>query len=303
MPKATFNDLEIEYETFGSASSTPVLLIMGLGAQMVVWPDRFCELLSEEGYYVIRFDNRDIGLSTKLENHSTPHLVKQLFANWFDLKIDAPYNLYHMAEDAVMLLDHLGCDKAHVVGASMGGMIAQIIASIYHHRILSLTSIMSAADSRSLLMPWNIKRGMNLLNSSRQSGRTTTQDEFEVKLETVKFFSSRTHPPHPEELERRLRIAFERDREELGTRRQLSAIVATNAQRSLTKSVNVPTLVIHGDEDRIIPLKFGKKNAELIDQAEFREIEGMAHDFPRPLVGYLAFLISKHLRKTDQNRD
>ncbi|KZY33193.1 hypothetical protein A3749_11235 [Oleiphilus sp. HI0078] len=270
---------------------------MGLGAQMIVWPDRFCHLLAEEGYYVIRFDNRDIGLSTKFDHYAAPRVLKQVLANWFGLKIDAPYDLYHMAHDAVCLLDHLKCKQAHIVGASMGGMIAQIIAGIYHDRIISLTSIMSTADSRGLVMPWNMKLGLHLLKSSQAA----EEEQLDLKMETVRLISSRTHPPKQEELESRLRKALARDAEKYGTKRQLSAIVATKKTKKITQRVNVPTLIIHGAEDRLIPIKFGRKNAELIEGAEFREIEGMAHDFPRPLVGYLAFVVSKHLGKSSDS--
>jgi proline iminopeptidase len=298
MPQAICNNISIEYETFGNPNKPAVLLIMGLGAQMIVWPDRFCQLLAEEGYYVIRFDNRDIGLSTKFDEYGAPRVIKQLFANWFGLRIDAPYNLYHMAHDAVSLLDHLACKKAHIVGASMGGMIAQIIAGLYHDRIISLTSIMSTAHNRGLVMPWNMKLGLQLLKSSQVEHEA--EEQFDLKMETVRLISSRTHPPKEQELETRLRKALNRDNEQYGTRRQLSAIVATKKRKKVTKQVNVPTLIIHGDEDQLIPLKFGKKNAEMINNAEFREIEGMGHDFPRPLVGYLAFIVSKHLGKSSE---
>lgn len=294
VPKATVNNITIEYETFGSAKHPPVLLIMGLGAQMIVWPDRFCELLAEEGYYLIRFDNRDIGMSTKFEQYGAPRVVKQLLANWFGVEIDAPYDLYHMAQDAIALLDHLNCQKAHIVGASMGGMIAQIIAGLYHDRIISLTSIMSTAHSRGIVMPWNVKLGLQLLKSSQDDKK----GHIGAKMESVRLISSRTHPPTEQELAQRLKRALERDSEKHGARRQLSAIVATKNRKSVTRRVNAPTLIIHGAEDRLIPIKFGKKNADLIDNAEFREIEGMGHDFPRPLVGYLAFLIGKHLNKS-----
>jgi proline iminopeptidase len=299
MPQAICNNITIEYETFGDPTRPAVLLIMGLGAQMIVWPDRFCRLLAEEGYFVIRFDNRDIGLSTKFDEYGAPRIVKQLLANWFGFEIDAPYNLYHMAHDAVSLLDHLGCKQAHLVGASMGGMIAQIIAGIYHDRIISLTSIMSSAENRSIVVPWNMKLGLQLLKSSQVTRKD--EEHFDLKMETVRLISSRTHPPKEEELETRLKRALSRDSENLGTQRQLSAIVATKKRKKVSKLVNVPTLIIHGNEDQLIPIKFGKKNAELIKNAEFREIEGMGHDFPRPLVGYLAFVISKHLRRSSED--
>lgn len=294
VPTAVCNNIHIAYETFGTPKHPAVLLIMGLGAQMIVWPDRFCQLLADEGYFVIRFDNRDIGQSTKFDHHGTPKVVRQLFANWLGIHIDTPYNLYHMAHDAIALLDHLGHQKAHLVGASMGGMIAQIIAGVYHDRILSLTSIMSTADSRGLVMPWNMKLGLQLLKSN-----SANEDQlFQLKMETVRLISSQTHPPKEQDLEKRLRHALERDSKQDGARRQLSAIVATKKRKQIAQSVSAPTLIIHGAEDRLIPIKFGKKNADLIAHAEFREIEGMGHDFPRPLVGHLIFLISRHLKKT-----
>lgn len=298
MPTATFNNISIEYETFGNPRHPAVLLIMGLGAQMIVWPDRFCQLLSDEGYFVIRYDNRDIGLSTKFSDHGVPRIVKPLLANWFGIKIEAPYDLHHMAQDAIGLLDHLGRQKAHIVGASMGGMIAQIIAGVYHERILSLTSIMSSSDSRGLVIPWNMKLGLQLLKTHKNN----QGDQLDLKMETVRLISSRTHPPKEEELTKRLQWALKRDNEQLGTRRQLSAIVATKKRKNLIQNVNTPTLIIHGTEDRLIPLRFGKKSAALIQNAEFREIEGMAHDFPRPLIGYLAFLVGKHLGKSVEKR-
>jgi pimeloyl-ACP methyl ester carboxylesterase len=297
MPSATCNNVNLEYETFGSPKNPTVLLIMGLGAQMIVWPDRFCHLLAEEGYFVVRFDNRDIGLSTKFHDYVPPKIINQLLSNWLGINISAPYNLYHMAQDSIALLDHLERDKAHLVGASMGGMIAQMIAGIYQHRILSLTSIMSSAHNRGLVLPWNLKLGLKLLNMSRRS----TTNDLGDRMETIKLISSKTHPPKDKDLHARLHRALQRDNRQCGTRRQLSAIVATKNRKQYTRAVTAPTLIIHGTEDQLIPLKFGKKNASLIPQAEFREIEGMAHDFPVPLVGYLAFLISRHIDKSSKN--
>lgn len=163
---------------------------------MIVWPDRFCQLLSDEGYFVIRYDNRDIGLSTKFSDHGIPRMVKPLLANWYGLKLDAPYDLYDMAQDAIGLLDHLGRQKAHIVGASMGGMIAQIIAGIYHERILSLTSIMSSSNSRGLVMPWNMKVGLQLLKTHQGN----QDDQLDLKMETVRLIFSRTHLPKKKSL-------------------------------------------------------------------------------------------------------
>lgn len=147
-------------------------------------------------------------------------------------------------------------------------------------------------------MPWNMKLGLQLLKTHKNN----QGDQLDLKMETVRLISSRTHPPKEEELTKRLQRALKRDNEQLGTRRQLSAIVATKKRKNLIQNVSTPTLIIHGTEDRLIPLRFGKKSAALIQNAEFREIEGMAHDFPRPLIGYLAFLVGKHLGKSVEKR-
>lgn len=274
MPKAHVNNIEIEYDTFGDPSSKPLLLVMGLGGQMIAWVDEMCEGLSNQGCYVIRFDNRDVGLSTKFDEAGLPNLPEIYAAIARGESVKVPYILEDMADDAMGVLDDLDVDKAHICGVSMGGMIAQVIAYRHPSRVLSLTSIMSTTGNpdlpqpsaeliRELFAPLPMDREANIKEGVRRG-----------HLIYGTF-------PYNEELAYELRAkAYDRCFYPQGVMRQAAAIAANGNRKSLLASIKVPTLVIHGREDPLIPVEGGIDTAEAIPRAELLIIDGMGHSFP-----------------------
>ena len=266
------NGIEIEYDEFGDKSASPLLLIMGLGAQMIWWDERFCRRLAGRGYRVVRFDNRDIGKSTKLDDlcpNPGPLVFQALSGN----KVEPPYTLRDMAQDAVSLLDALGIANAHIVGASMGGMIAQRIAIDFPERVRSLTSIMSTTGNPGL--PPADPKVMGLLTTARPTDPAAAID-FGVEVWRA------LHGPgfaFDEARTRELVIeTARRSTHQLGQPRQLLAILADGDRREALRRRHVPALVIHGDADPLVPHAGGKDTAENIPGARLVTIEGMGHE-------------------------
>jgi pimeloyl-ACP methyl ester carboxylesterase len=276
MPIARTDGIEIAYETFGPADGRPLLLIMGLAAQMILWDDEFCAALAARGHRVIRFDNRDVGLSTKLDAAGMPDAAAAMQAALLGERIAAPYLLRDLAADGVGLLDALGIPAAHVVGASMGGMIAQTMAITYPARVLSLTSIMSTTGERSLpparpeaaavlLLPapadraGNVERAVHIF-------RTIGSPGFPFDEARVRDLAGRS---------------YDRCFSPAGAARQLVAILASGSRREALAAVTIPTLVIHGRDDPLIPLEAGLDTARAVPGAELLVIDGMGHDLPR----------------------
>lgn len=281
MGRAQANGIELEYDVIGAADGEPLLLIMGLGAQMTRWPQAFREKLAARGLRVIHFDNRDVGLSTKLDAAGAPDFPAIVQAL---MKGEAPpvaYDLSHMAADAVGLLDALGIDRAHIVGASLGGMVAQLVAADHPDRVLSLTSVMSTTGNREL--PPAKPEAMAVLNDR---GPDPTQD-LEAYLEhAVKgafAVGSPGYPPDPEDIKRRSRSDFERAYFPQGFQRQYAAAMASPDRRPKLKGIAAPTVVIHGADDPLVPLTGGQDTAANIPGAELVVIPGMGHDLPPAL--------------------
>ena len=254
MPKAKANNVEIEYDTFGDPSSKPLLLVAGLGTQMIWWREEFCEKLVDKGFYVIRFDNRDVGLSTK---------------------VSAPYNLQDMADDAISLLDALNVDKAHICGASMGGSIVQAMAIKYPARILSLTSIMSTTGRANL--PPAKPEAVKLLMMPAPEERDG-YIEYYVNLWRVLHGSG--FPFDEEEGREMAAKSYDRSFYPPGIDRQVMAISVSGSRKTKLASVNVPTQIIHGGDDPIVSVEGGKDTAKTIPGAELLIIEGMGHALP-----------------------
>lgn len=292
MPKAKVNDIEIEYETFGDPSSRPLLLIMGLGAQMINWDEEFCEKLAECGFYVIRFDNRDVGLSTKFDDAGEPDLMKLFMSVQKGEKIEAPYTLEDMADDAVGLLDALNIDKAHVCGRSMGGMIAQIIAYRHPNRVLSLISISSSTGDPDLPRP--TPEAMEVL---MKPVATEREEIIEDGVNRMRIIHGSGFP-FDEERARKLVIAsFDRSTYRQGFGRQLAAVIASGNRKPALGSITVPTLVIHGGDDPLVPLEGGKDTADAIPGAELHIIEGMGHSLPPVVWPRIIDAITKNASK------
>jgi pimeloyl-ACP methyl ester carboxylesterase len=275
MPKAKANNIEIEYDTFGDPSLKPLLLVMGLGAQMIRWEEDLCMMFVEKGFYVIRFDNRDVGLSTKFEEAGEPDIMKEFMAKQRGESINPPYTVEDMADDAVGLLDALNIEKAHICGASMGGMIVQLIALRHPNRVLSLTSIMSSTGNPNLPQPK--PEAMQVLLKPAPSEREAYIEEL-VKRWRVLYGSGF---PYPAEKVREIVAAlYDRSYYPQGMTRQLVAILATENRVPKLGSVKVPTLVIHGGDDPLVPVEGGKETAASIPGAELLIIDGMGHSLP-----------------------
>lgn len=293
MPQVTANGIRLEYETHGDPANPPLLLIMGLGAQLTLWPVELVEALAGRGYYVIRHDNRDIGLSQKFSEHGTPNFKRVALMRMFGLRPKLPYRLSDMAQDAAALLDVLGIGKAHIVGASMGGMIAQLLAIDHAHKVETLTSIFSTTGNRRLPPPR--KEAVNALLTRAPAGATLEQ-VIPFGMNVARAIGSPAYPSAEERLRANITRDFRRSFFPEGAARQLCAIIDDGDRRARLKSVTAPTLVIHGVDDPLVPVEGGRDTAAHIQGAKLHEIPGMGHDLPLELVDEIAGAIAAHAK-------
>lgn len=280
--------IEIEYETFGNPSDPAVLLVSGFTAQLLMWPADFCRIIADAGYHVIRFDNRDCGLSTKLEGASvdTDGVIR---AALLDDPVPAvPYTLSHMAADAVGLLDALGIERAHVIGGSMGGMIVQVMAIEHSSRVASMTSIMSNSGEPEYGQP--TPEAMEALVAAPPVDR-------DAYIEASKSWMVWQSKKHASVEQNRLDAAASYDRSfyPQGAPRQLAAIYASGRRTDGMRGISAPTLVIHGTDDTLIAPSGGVRAAELIPNAKLDMIDDMGHDLPRALWPRITGSIIAHL--------
>ena len=271
MTQINANGITLEVETMGSRENPAVLLVMGLGAQMTAWPEDFCKQLSERGYFVIRFDNRDVGLSTWFDDAGEPNMSRTYLSALFGRKIKAPYSLSDMADDAVGVLDSLGIDKAHLIGASMGGMIVQRFALNHPERVSSLCSIMST--------PRFIRPEYQLTVELMEPDSGTREGRIESGLKSAQLINGEKFPL-PENLRELVAASIDRAWNPAGTTRQLTAILADGDRRSELETLSIQTTVIHGTADRLVPPRGGKETAKAIKDSRLVEIEGMGHSMP-----------------------
>ncbi|TYB67656.1 alpha/beta fold hydrolase [Nonomuraea sp. PA05] len=264
--RAAANGIDIAYESFGSPAGRPLLLIMGLGAQLIQWDETLCELLAEQGHHVVRFDNRDAGLSTHLHEHGAPAMGAA-----------PPYLLDDLADDTAALMDVLGWTAAHIVGASMGGMIAQTLAIRHPERVLTLTSIMSTPGpsiappteaAAAILMGRPAQGREAVLEQAVRTWSTIGSPGYEVDQERIKALAG---------------LAYDRCFDPAGTARQLAAIMGSGDRTAALARVKVPTLVLHGEADPLVPLVGGQATAAAIPGARLVTYPGMGHDLPREL--------------------
>jgi pimeloyl-ACP methyl ester carboxylesterase len=290
MPKTRVGDLELAYETHGDPSGGPILLIMGLGVQLVGWEQEFIDLLVARGHHVIRFDNRDVGQSTHLRHLSSSTVMEAVMRAMTGQPVEAPYALSDMADDAFGLLNALGIESAHLVGVSMGGMIAQMMALRTPGRVRSLTSIMSTTGERSLPPPKTeaMQSLVMLLSSDRDAAN------IDEAVEAFRALSSPGFPYDVERMRRRLRAQVERGFSAAGVARQFLAILTAPSRAEALRSLAVPTLVIHGEGDPLIPLAAGQATAAAIQGARLWTVPGMGHDMPAALFDPLATAIADH---------
>jgi pimeloyl-ACP methyl ester carboxylesterase len=271
---APSNGIELAYQEMGELDGEPLLLVMGLATQMIAWPEGLCELLVDRGFRVIRFDNRDIGRSTKIESAGVPSRVDMMIGR----RSSAPYLLRDMAADTTGLMDYLGIESAHVVGASMGGMIAQTLTIENPERVRTMVSIMSNTGSRWTGMP--SRRAMAILLGRPPHGREAAIER------AVKTFSVIGSPGYPFEEERLRQISgrsYDRGHSTAGVLRQLHAITASGDRTQALRDVQIPTTVIHGASDVLVRPAGGRATARSIPNARLRMIDGMGHDLPRQL--------------------
>ncbi|MGH6797912.1 MAG: alpha/beta fold hydrolase [Roseiarcus sp.] len=281
MPQVRANGIDIEYESFGVESDPLILLIMGFGAQLIFWPEALCQGLAARGFCVVRFDNRDIGKSTHLTGLAAPDARALLAEVMAGRRPDVPYSLDDMANDAVGLIDALGAERAHVAGASMGGMIAQLVAINHPMRTKSLISIMSTTGRRDL--PPGDRETLSVLFRGPKSA--SRNDLIEASILVQKALSSPGFPAS--EAEMRLTAERRTDRapfDPAGLARQSAALIAAPPRNALLRQVRCATLVMHGADDPVIPAAAAKDTAESISGAELIIVPGMGHDFAMPLV-------------------
>jgi pimeloyl-ACP methyl ester carboxylesterase len=271
---ADIGAMQLCYETFGDDGAAPLLLIMGLATQMIWWEDGFCRQLAERGFWVTRFDNRDIGRSTILSDKPVPTRA-QLFRR--DPKA-ASYALDDMAEDAARLLDHLHVASAHIVGVSMGGMIAQLLAIRYPKRVRSLVSIMSSTGNRRV--GWSDPR---LLPRLLRPPKLDRAGYIEDSIEARRIIGSKTYPAGDERVRALAERSFERGLHPDGGARHLAAIVTAPDRTPVLRRLNLPSTVIHGTADRLVRPSGGKATAAAIPGARLMLIDGMGHDVPPAL--------------------
>ena len=285
---APVNGIDLCYETYGDPVNPTVLLVMGLGTQMIAWHEDFCELIAAEGFHVVRYDNRDVGRSTHFRDVRPPRPVEL-----FTRRIKNPaYTLEDMADDAVGLLEHLGVDGAHVVGASMGGMIAQTVAVRSPARVLSLTSIMSTTGGRFVGQPKPHVYSVLLKPAPPE------RDAFvERGLHVLGIIGSKAYPGEPDEVRERMGRAFDRAYDPGGAGRQLGAIVAAGNRTRALRTITAPTLVLHGEADPLIPMSGGRATAAAIPGAVLELIPKMGHDLPYELWPRIAGGIVRNARR------
>jgi pimeloyl-ACP methyl ester carboxylesterase len=286
---ARANGIDLCYEIFGDDSAEPMLLIMGLGAQMIHWDDDFCRQLAARGFRVIRFDNRDIGQSSKLTGGKRLGPVELLKLRFLKIPVAAPYRLHDMALDVIGLMDALGIKSAHLVGASMGGMIAQEVAISFPERVRSLTSIMSTTGNPKLPPPTREAAAVLMAPPPK-----TREEYFERFAQTWKVLRVGSFP-QDEALDRsRAERTFERGLNPAGVARQLRAVLASGSRKERLASVKAPTLVIHGTVDPLVPPEGGKDTAASIPGARLLMIAGMGHALPIPMWPEIIGAIDKH---------
>lgn len=288
------NGLSFHVETRGNPEGEPVVFIMGLGGQMTLWPEPLLELYVREGYRVIRFDNRDIGLSTHLRERVEGHPVAAMVRSRAGLAIPAPYTLRDMAADVKGLLDALAIERAHLVGVSMGGMISQLVAATWPETVCSLTLLMTSTNSPRLPMP---KAGLIVkLSGVGAKGH----DEDSVVKRSMSFWQaiqSPAYPADPDVLREKMILNYRRSYNPAGLLRQTRAILATGGFSASTRRLRMPVAIIHGKEDPLVRPAAAEQLSYLLPHARLEMIEGMGHDMPEPLWGRFAEISMETIRR------
>lgn len=281
------NGIRMAYQAFGDADAPTILLVAGLYNQLIRWPLEFCELLVARGFRVIRFDNRDIGLSDKMEGEVAPSLLRLALHSWFGLPVKVPYSLDDMAADTVGLLDALDIKAVHIVGMSMGGMISQLVAGLYPTRVLSLTSIMSKTGA--------FGKGTASLSVARQMVKPIPKgtSALDNSVMTRQMFGSPAYPESDEEIAIVVKSEFKRSNNPAGYLRQMAAIRSAPSRNKLLNGLKIPVLIIHGNQDTLVDVSGGIETKKQIPHAKLVRFEGMGHTLPQPLLAEFADLIQQ----------
>ena len=295
MPTLTANGIRIAFDTAGDVKSTPLLLLHGLGMQLTAWPDEFVDGLVELGFYVIRFDHRDCGLSSKFDRADKPNLAWNWLKSVLKLPSRPAYGLDDMAADALGVLSALGVARAHLVGVSMGGMVAQLLAARHPQRVLSLISLMSSSGRRGLPGP-TLPARQALQAVLRPGNANDTDAIVDALVALEQAIGSPAYPTPEKQLRRRAARALRRCYCPTGAARQMAAVAAAPDRSALLQSIAVPTLVIHGAADPLVPSGCGADTAAQVPGARFELIEGLGHDLPAQLNERLLTLIDFHAR-------
>ncbi|TAJ52225.1 MAG: alpha/beta fold hydrolase [Nevskiaceae bacterium] len=295
MPRVTANGIEIEYESLGPDHAPVALLIMGLGCQLIHWPDALCEQLLAAGYRVVRFDNRDVGLSSRMEQAGIPKLLRAGIAARLRLPLRAPYGLEDLATDALGLMDALGISQAHVVGLSMGGMIAQLLAARHPQRLRSLTLWMTNSGHPGLPQPhWRLQLRMIRRPDGRDRAALVRHG-----VQTWQLIGSPGYPTPVEHLQAQVERYIDRAHYPRGTARQTAAILAARHRRALLRQLRMPVQIIHGEADPLVPVAAAYDLAKQVPDSTLHVIPGMGHDIPPVLVPKLAGLLVEHFGKAE----
>ena len=282
------NGLRMAYEEFGDPADPAILLVAGLYNQLVRWPLKFCELLVANGFRVIRFDNRDIGLTDKMDGVRAPSFFRLVLKHYLSIPISAPYSLDDMADDTVGVLDALNIQQAHIVGMSMGGMISQLVTAKYPHRILSLTSIMSTSG----------ERGKGVASAKVLAAMlqpvTKERSALDNAVNIWQLIGSPAYPMSDDDVRTLIKAEHKRSSNPAGYMRQIAAIRAAPGRAKLLSTITAPVLIIHGNQDVLVPVSGGIDTAKHIAHAELVRFEGMGHTLPKALLETFADLIAKN---------
>lgn len=283
------NNVRLAYDDFGNANDPAILLIMGMATQMTAWPLSFCRGLADRGFYVVRYDNRDVGLSEKMLTARIPSTLDMMLKAGINRPLKVSYKLDDMATDALELMNALNLNQAHVVGVSMGGMIGQVLAAKHTSRVCSLTSIMSSSGDPNLPRASKkvtralLKRYLGLVKPGLKS-----------TIAFQRLIGSPGFPQSDDELNEKVRAAFQRSFYPPGFARHMAAIMASGSRVELLKAIKAPSLVIHGRDDVLVPLACGVDTARRIPNAALKIIDGMGHNLPESLVPILTDLVADH---------
>ncbi len=288
MASVQANGITIEYDTFGRRGDRPLLLVMGLGAQMIHWRAEFCEQLADAGHFVVRYDNRDVGLSTRFDSAGAPDMAAIMMQLARGEPVTSAYTLDDMAEDGFGILDALDLESAHICGASMGGMIVQQMAIRRPTRVQSLISIMSTTGNRDL------PPGKPEALAALMSPPGKTLDEIvERSIAVSSVIGSPGYPTDPSEVRARALEAYRRAHYPVGVARQMAAVAANGSRKAALAELDLPALVIHGAADPLVPLEAGIDTHQALRGSQLMVIEGMGHDLPKPLWGDIVARISR----------